>query len=75
MSVVGVIDSEAVAAMAALEAAAEQLGHIIGSWDRGDKVIWLTSCTRCQRLGWIMRPGFGAWRPGGPLVEEACESG
>ena len=73
MSDVGVIDDEVVAAMAAVEAAAEQRGHAVGSWHRREEWVWLTSCTRCQRLGWIVRPGFEPWRTGGPLLEESCE--
>ena len=61
------------AAMAAVEAAAGQLGHGAGSWYGEEERIWLTSCPHCQRLGWIVRPGFEPWRMGGPIREEPCE--
>jgi hypothetical protein len=61
------------AAMAAVEGAAGQLGHGVGSWYGQEECIWLTSCTRCQRLGWVVRSGFEPWRMGGPIREEPCE--
>src|ERR671932_167658 len=61
------------AAIAAFEAAAGELGHGVGSWCGEEERIWLTSCTRCQRLGWIIRPGLEPWRRGGPMSVESCE--
>ena len=72
-SVMGLVDEETEAAMAAVESAAGELGHAVGSWYRREEWIWLTSCTHCQRLGWIMRPGFEPWRTGGPMLEAFCK--
>ena len=71
-SVMGLVDEETEAAMAAVESAAGELGHAVGSWYRREEWIWLTSCTHCQRLGW-MRPGFEPWRTGGPMLEAFCK--
>ena len=73
VSVMGLVDEETEAAMATVESAAGELSHTVGSWYRREEWVWLTSCPRCQRLGWIVRPGFEAWRTGGPLLEESCE--
>ena len=73
MRVMGLVDEETEAAMAAVESAAGELGHGVGSWCGEEERIWLTSCTRCQRLGWIIRPGLEPWRRGGPMSVESCE--
>ena len=42
MRVMGLVDEETEAAMAAVESVAGELGHAVGSWYRREEWIWLT---------------------------------
>src|SRR4051794_71320 len=76
----------AAAAMVDVRSIAEKHGHTLGRWygigtrlyKRENETIWLTSCMRCERMGWIVHPLTAPllverWRPGGPVLEERCE--
>jgi hypothetical protein len=73
VSDVGVIDDEVVAAMAAVEAAAEQRGHAVGSWYRREEWGLANLVHTLSATGLDSATRVRGVAHGGPLLEESCE--